>query len=101
MNLGPETDSLVEFASSFLGHEKVIYQGTHNVNVKQTIALSQSKSRLLENLKNHSSMNGLLQLLGRIESKSVINVDQLEKLSKTANATSVISWTDAQSVPVQ
>ncbi|EEA23761.1 hybrid PKS-NRPS PsoA [Talaromyces marneffei ATCC 18224] len=100
VNMGPDTDNLEEFAMSFLGHEKVVKQGIYSVNLRQAILLSQSKSRLLKTLEDYSTNADLFDLPGHFESKSIVKANQLDKLSKTALATCVISWVDVQSVPV-
>lgn len=100
VNMGPNTDSLVDFAMSFLGHGKTVQDVIYDPKVKQTVSLSQSKSRLLKMLEEYCTNSDSLNVLGRFESKSVVKASQLDKPFKTANATSVISWTDVQSVPV-
>lgn len=101
VNMGADTDSLVEFMTSSLSHRVAVQHGIHNVNVKKIIPLSQSKSDLLKTLEYYCSKCDLSNLLQRFETRSVVKADQLEKLSKSANATSVISWTEVQSVPVR
>lgn len=100
VNMGKDTDSLAEFAASSFRREIAVEHGIHNMNVKQAFTLLHSKFRLLKTLENYCTNSDLFYVLGRFESKAVVNANQLDKLSETAIVTSVISWTEDQSIPV-
>ncbi|TVY90824.1 Fusarin C synthetase [Lachnellula willkommii] len=101
VNMGVDADGLTESAASFPGHKVDIQQAFHHVSVKQTISLSYDRSSLVKMLKHYCSRPDLLHELGRQAQKTVVKANLVHEQSKTAIATSIISWTGGQSVQVQ
>lgn len=101
VSVGTDEDSLTMFAKSLQGGKVDVQQGViGTANVAEVISLSYDKSSLKNILEGLCSVPNSLQDVGRMTQKSVINVDQLHNQATTATSTSIVSWTDVQSLQV-
>ncbi|KUJ10079.1 hybrid PKS-NRPS PsoA [Mollisia scopiformis] len=101
VNMGVDVDGPVGLPASFGGHGVDVRQGIHQVSVKEVVLLSYSRSSLVKLLEKYCSQPNLLQDLGHPTPKSVIKADLIQEHAETATSTSIISWTDIQSLQVQ
>lgn len=101
VNLGVDTDSVTEFARSFLRQTLDVKQGNQTFNVKQAVPLLYSRSSLLKILEDYCSRTDCFQELGPLAQTTVVKADVLHKKLEMALATSVISWSDLQSLEIQ
>ncbi|KAI1383554.1 hybrid PKS-NRPS PsoA [Hypoxylon trugodes] len=99
VDMGTETDCLIEFASSFLQHRVEIHQGLHNINAGQFISLSYSRSDLTKILEESCCPSDFPR--GHPTQQVRVRADLAHEQSATASVTSFISWTDVHSVPMK
>ncbi|KAI0595287.1 hybrid PKS-NRPS PsoA [Biscogniauxia sp. FL1348] len=100
VNMGDDADGLTEFAASLPGRKVSIQRGIH-VSVKETISLSCSRFSLERMIGHYSSQTEFLYEMGRSGPHAVVKADVVHERSEMAISTSIISWTDIQSVQVQ
>ncbi|KAK3987151.1 Fusarin C synthetase [Cladorrhinum sp. PSN332] len=102
VNMRADADGPMQFAQYLVGDKVDILQGFHQVGADQIISLSYSKSTLMNMLEEYCSKPDLLHDLVRHQSlKTGIKANLLHEQLDTANATTVISWTDIQSIQVR
>ncbi|KAI3334672.1 hybrid PKS-NRPS PsoA [Ustulina deusta] len=95
------SNNLVEFVTSIPGRKVGIQKGIHHAFVNESFSLLYSRSSFVEILQHYSSQPELLRDQRYLVPKAIVRADQLHKQSESTVASSVISWTDVQSIPVQ
>ena len=101
VNMGPDADSIADTASWCAKHGVDNQQEIYHNSTKQTISLSYSRSSLVMMLKDYCSRPDFLRDLGRRVQRTAFKADFLPTKSQRVNATSIVSWTGVQSIPVQ
>ncbi|KAK3326511.1 hybrid PKS-NRPS PsoA [Apodospora peruviana] len=105
VSMGTKADvSAPQLAEYLVGREVGIRQGIHDISIDRTISLSYSRSKLARILERYcSDPDRLYDLVGHQQppTTSLVKASLLHEQSPRASATSIISWTDVQSVQVR
>ncbi|KAI1419258.1 hybrid PKS-NRPS PsoA [Xylaria sp. FL1777] len=95
------SDSLLEIVTSLRGRKVEVRKGIYHASVNETFSLSYSRSSFEEILQHYCSQPELLHDRRYLTPTTVVKADQLHEQPETTVASSIISWVDIQTIPVQ
>ncbi|KAH8689029.1 hybrid PKS-NRPS PsoA [Talaromyces proteolyticus] len=101
VNMGVDANGLAEFATTFTGHKMDVQPSMQNFSVREAISLSYDKSKLVKILTDYCFQPDFPHITGPQALKNVVKADIVHEQPERATPTSIISWTDIQSIQVQ
>ena len=101
VNMASDAGSLTNFVSSHCGRDVETLPVIYGLHITQAVVLPQTRSFVCKILRQYCSELELLPTSIRLAPKMVVNASAVLEQPLTAPATSVISWTDVQSIRVR